>query len=115
MAQREQGDVAKRAADRDRVQRGCSGSRAGTETADRRDGYSQSGDRRGGEDADTKRSSPASPSTIRLFSLTDIGKYNVAVCVCDARPGGKAAGTRSLSHDKVTEIYYMLRGSRQRR
>jgi mannose-6-phosphate isomerase-like protein (cupin superfamily) len=46
----------------------------------------------------------------RLFSLTDIGKYNVAVAYV-TRPGGKAAGTRSLSHDKVTEIYYMLRGS----
>ena len=44
----------------------------------------------------------------RLVSLADITKYNVAVAVV-ARPEGP--DPRSLSHDKITEIYYVLKGS----
>ena len=43
-----------------------------------------------------------------LVNLADIGKYNVAVAVV-ARPGGTFTG--ALSHDKITEIYYVLKGS----
>jgi oxalate decarboxylase/phosphoglucose isomerase-like protein (cupin superfamily) len=43
-----------------------------------------------------------------LVSLSDIGKYNVAVAVV-ARPAGTSQS--SLSHDKITEIYYILKGS----
>jgi mannose-6-phosphate isomerase-like protein (cupin superfamily) len=44
----------------------------------------------------------------RLVSLADAGKYNVAVAVV-VRPAGH--DTRVLSHDKITEVYYILRGS----
>lgn len=44
----------------------------------------------------------------RVFSLADIGKYNVAVAFL-TRPAGR--DPRALSHDKITEIYYILRGS----
>ena len=44
----------------------------------------------------------------RLVSLADISKYNVAVAVV-ARPAGP--DTRVLSHDKITEVYYVLKGS----
>jgi mannose-6-phosphate isomerase-like protein (cupin superfamily) len=37
-----------------------------------------------------------------------MGKYNVAVAVV-ARPAGQ--DKRVLSHDKITEVYYILRGS----
>jgi len=43
-----------------------------------------------------------------LLSLPDIGKYNVGVAVV-ARPAGTFQN--SLSHEKITEIYYVLRGS----
>lgn len=43
-----------------------------------------------------------------IVGLQDIGKYNVVVAVV-ARPAG--AFTNSLSHDKITEIYYVLKGS----
>ena len=44
----------------------------------------------------------------RVVSIADMGKYNVAVAVV-ARPAGR--DTRVLSHDKITEVYYVLRGS----
>jgi len=44
----------------------------------------------------------------RLVNVADLMKYNVAVAVV-ARPAGP--DTRVLSHDKVTEIYYVLKGS----
>ena len=44
----------------------------------------------------------------RLATLADITKYNVAVAVV-ARPAGP--DTRVLSHDKITEVYYVLKGS----
>ena len=44
----------------------------------------------------------------RLVTLADISKYNVAVAVV-ARPAGP--DTRVLSHDKITEVYYVLKGS----
>jgi mannose-6-phosphate isomerase-like protein (cupin superfamily) len=44
----------------------------------------------------------------RLISLEDLGRYSVAVAVV-ARPPGTS--TSSLSHDSITEIYYVLRGS----
>jgi mannose-6-phosphate isomerase-like protein (cupin superfamily) len=43
-----------------------------------------------------------------LMSLPDMGKYNVGVAVI-ARPAGTFQ--TYLSHDKITEIYYILRGS----
>ena len=43
-----------------------------------------------------------------IVGLQDNGKYNIAVAVV-ARPAG--AFTNSLSHDKITEIYYVLKGS----
>ena len=43
-----------------------------------------------------------------LVSLADMGKYNVAVAVV-ARPAGTFQS--SLSHDQITEIYYVLKGS----
>ena len=43
-----------------------------------------------------------------IVGLQDNGKYNVAVAVV-ARPAGTS--TNSLSHDKITEIYYVLKGS----
>jgi mannose-6-phosphate isomerase-like protein (cupin superfamily) len=46
----------------------------------------------------------------RVFSLADIGKYNVAVAFL-TRPASAGAADRVLSHDKITEIYYILRGS----
>jgi mannose-6-phosphate isomerase-like protein (cupin superfamily) len=45
----------------------------------------------------------------RVISLADIGKYNVAVAFL-TRPAGVGAD-RVLSHDKITEIYYILRGT----
>jgi mannose-6-phosphate isomerase-like protein (cupin superfamily) len=44
----------------------------------------------------------------RIINLQDMGRYNVAVAVV-ARPAGTF--TNSLSHDKITEIYYVTRGS----
>jgi mannose-6-phosphate isomerase-like protein (cupin superfamily) len=44
----------------------------------------------------------------RLVTLADISKYNVAVAVV-ARPAGP--DTRVLSHDKITEVYYVHKGS----
>jgi mannose-6-phosphate isomerase-like protein (cupin superfamily) len=52
---------------------------------------------------------PGTTVSDRLMSVADMGKYNVAIAWV-TRPGGKAAGSRSLSHDKITEIYYVLRG-----
>ena len=43
-----------------------------------------------------------------IVGLQDIGKYNVAVAVV-ARPAGTFPN--SLSHDKITEIYYVVKGS----
>ncbi len=43
-----------------------------------------------------------------IVGLQDNGKYNIAVAVV-ARPAGMS--TNSLSHDKITEIYYVLKGS----
>jgi mannose-6-phosphate isomerase-like protein (cupin superfamily) len=44
----------------------------------------------------------------RNVNVSDMGKYNVAVAVV-ARPAGK--DNRVLSHDKITEVYYVLKGS----
>src|SRR3954452_17599688 len=44
----------------------------------------------------------------RMVRLADISKYNVGVAVV-ARPAGP--DPRALSHDKITEIYYVLKGS----
>lgn len=43
-----------------------------------------------------------------IVGLQDIGKYNIAVAVV-ARPAGTFQN--SLSHDKITEIYYVVKGS----
>ena len=44
----------------------------------------------------------------KVVGVQDIGKYNVAVAVV-ARPAGTSQN--SLVHDKITEIYYVVRGS----
>ncbi len=46
----------------------------------------------------------------RNISLADIGAYNVAVAFV-TRPATKVPSGRALSHDKITEIYYVIRGS----
>jgi mannose-6-phosphate isomerase-like protein (cupin superfamily) len=43
-----------------------------------------------------------------LVSLPDMGKYNLGVAVI-ARPAGTFQSY--LSHDKIAEVYYILRGS----
>ena len=51
---------------------------------------------------------PTATVSDRLAVLADIGKYNVAVATV-VRPAGRDPG--ALSHDKVTEVYYILKGS----
>lgn len=51
---------------------------------------------------------PGASVSDRLATLADIGKYNVAVATV-VRPAGR--DPRALSHDKVTEVYYILKGS----
>ena len=43
-----------------------------------------------------------------LISLPDMGRYNVGIAVI-AQPAGSSQSY--LSHDKITEVYYILRGS----
>jgi mannose-6-phosphate isomerase-like protein (cupin superfamily) len=42
-------------------------------------------------------------------SVADTGEYNVAVAFV-TRPATKTPSGATLSHDKITEIYYVLRG-----
>jgi mannose-6-phosphate isomerase-like protein (cupin superfamily) len=51
---------------------------------------------------------PGVSASDHLISLPDMGKYKVGVAVV-ARPAGTFQ--TYLSHDKITEIYYILRGS----
>ena len=51
---------------------------------------------------------PGVSASDHLISLPDMGKYNVGVAVV-ARPAGTFQ--TYLSHDKITEIYYVLKGS----
>lgn len=46
----------------------------------------------------------------RNISLADTGAYNVTVAFV-TRPATKVPSGSTLSHDKITEIYYVLRGS----
>jgi hypothetical protein len=46
----------------------------------------------------------------RNISVADIGTYNVAVAFV-TRPATKVPSGRALVHDKITEIYYVTRGS----
>ena len=46
----------------------------------------------------------------RNIKLSDSGAYNVAVAFV-TRPATKVPSGRALSHDKITEIYYVVRGS----
>ena len=46
----------------------------------------------------------------RNIKLSDSGAYNVAVAFV-TRPATKVPSGRALSHDKITEIYYVIRGS----
>ncbi|MBM3771311.1 MAG: hypothetical protein FJW27_08495 [Acidimicrobiia bacterium] len=46
----------------------------------------------------------------RNIALSDTGAYNVAVAFV-TRPATKTPSGRALSHDKITEIYYVVRGS----
>ena len=46
----------------------------------------------------------------RNVKLSDSGAYNVAVAFV-TRPATKVPSGRALSHDKITEIYYVVRGS----
>ena len=45
----------------------------------------------------------------RNIKLADSGAYNVAVAFV-TRPATKVPSGRALSHDKITEIYYVVRG-----
>ncbi len=45
----------------------------------------------------------------RNVSVADTGEYNVAVAFV-TRPATKTPSGATLSHDKITEIYYVLRG-----
>jgi mannose-6-phosphate isomerase-like protein (cupin superfamily) len=51
---------------------------------------------------------PGVGASDHLISLVNAGAYNVGVAVV-ARPAGPSQN--SLSHDKITEVYYILRGS----
>lgn len=46
----------------------------------------------------------------RNIALSDAGAYNVAVAFV-TRPATKTPSGRALSHDKITEVYYVVRGS----
>jgi mannose-6-phosphate isomerase-like protein (cupin superfamily) len=46
----------------------------------------------------------------RNIKISDSGTYNVAVAFV-TRPATKVPSGRALSHDKITEIYYVVRGS----
>jgi len=46
----------------------------------------------------------------RNIKISDSGPYNVAVAFV-TRPATKVPSGRALSHDKITEIYYVVRGS----
>ena len=46
----------------------------------------------------------------RNIKLSDSGAYNVAVAFV-TRPATTTPSGRALSHDKITEIYYVVRGS----
>jgi len=46
----------------------------------------------------------------RNISLVDAGAYNVTVAFV-TRPPTKTPSGSTLAHDKITEIYYVLRGS----
>jgi mannose-6-phosphate isomerase-like protein (cupin superfamily) len=45
----------------------------------------------------------------RNISLTDTGAYNVTVAFV-TRPATRTPSGSTLAHDKITEIYYVLRG-----
>ena len=55
------------------------------------------------------KSFPKDKTTDQLLRLADMGKYNVAVGAVSR--AATASGGGALSHDKVTEVYYVLRGS----
>ena len=46
----------------------------------------------------------------RNIKVSDSGAYNVAVAFV-TRPASRVPSGRALSHDKITEIYYVVRGS----
>ena len=46
----------------------------------------------------------------RNISIADSGVYNVTVAFV-TRPATKVPSGRALSHDKITEIYYVIRGT----
>lgn len=46
----------------------------------------------------------------RNIALSDAGAYNVAVAFV-TRPATQVPSGRALSHDKITEVYYVIRGS----
>lgn len=46
----------------------------------------------------------------RNISVNDMGGYNVAVAFV-TRPPTKTPSGATLAHDRITEIYYMLRGT----
>ncbi|MEP7309625.1 MAG: cupin domain-containing protein, partial [Acidobacteriota bacterium] len=46
----------------------------------------------------------------RNISLADAGTYNVTVAFV-TRPATKVPSGRALRHDKITEIYYLIRGT----
>lgn len=55
------------------------------------------------------QSLPKDRTTDQLMRVVDIGRYNVALATVTRAATAKGGG--SLSHDKITEVYYVLRGS----
>lgn len=52
---------------------------------------------------------PGTLTSDRLIGLADMGQYNVAVAMVTRAASAKPTG--ALSHLKITEVYYILRGS----
>ena len=52
---------------------------------------------------------PGASTSDRLVSVADMGAYNVAVAMVTRAASEKPTG--ALSHLKITEVYYILRGS----
>ena len=55
------------------------------------------------------KSFPKDKTSDQLLRLVDTSKYNVGVAVVSRAAIAKGSG--ALSHDKITEVYYVLRGS----
>ena len=54
------------------------------------------------------KSFPPGQTSDQLLRLVDIGKYNVGVAAVTRAATAKGGG--AVNHDKITEVYYVLRG-----